>query len=231
VYVLHGKGSLPFSVLGLSPTLWVDASDTDTITESSGKVSQWDDKSGNGYDLTQATAAKKPTTGTRTLNGLNVLDFDVTTGLQVDFGADYSQPNTIFVVAQLDDLVSSQTFFDGITSVKRHIGQMYDLGAGINWRMDAGVNLYDGTPDTNAHLLRFVFNTTSSTLHVDGASTLSGNAGTKVISGLTLGANYQVQFGIDGILAEAIFVDGTLTAGQISDTETYLADKWAITLP
>jgi len=25
-------------------------------------------------------------------------------------------------------------------------------------------------------------------------------------------------------------VDGTLTAGEISDTETYLANKWGITL-
>ena len=34
----------------------------------------------------------------------------------------------------------------------------------------------------------------------------------------------------DGGIAEAIFVDGTLTAQQIADTETYLADKWGITL-
>ena len=71
-----GVVSTTFSPLDLSPTLWLDASDETTITESGGAVSQWDDKSGNDNDLTQATSAKQPTSGTRTLNGLNVLDFD-----------------------------------------------------------------------------------------------------------------------------------------------------------
>ena len=34
--------------------LWLDAADTDTITESSGLVSQWDDKSGNENDVSAA---------------------------------------------------------------------------------------------------------------------------------------------------------------------------------
>ncbi|MGA0398231.1 MAG: hypothetical protein ACO3O3_13810 [Ilumatobacteraceae bacterium] len=217
-----------FSPLDLSPALWLDASDESTLSgPGGGAVSQWDDKSGNGNDATQATSANQPTSGTRTLNGLNVLDCDVLDGLQADFGTDYSQPNTIFVVAQLDDLDGSQTFFDGISGAKRHIGQMYTSS---DWRMDAGVNLFGGTPDTDAHLLRFVFNTTNSTLHVDGVSTLSGNAGTNVLDGFTFGTNYAINFGIDGILAEAIVVDGTLTAGEISLVETYLADKWGITL-
>ena len=63
-----------FTPLELSPTLWLDASDTSTITEVGGAVSQWDDKSGNGYDVSQATAAYQPTTGS-TLNGLNVIEF------------------------------------------------------------------------------------------------------------------------------------------------------------
>lgn len=56
--------------------LWLDASDTSTITSSSGAVSQWSDKSGNGINLTQGTAANQPTTGSTTLNGLNVISFD-----------------------------------------------------------------------------------------------------------------------------------------------------------
>jgi hypothetical protein len=55
--------------------LWLDASDTSTITESGGSVSQWNDKSGNGRNVVQSTGANQPTTGTRTINGLNVLDF------------------------------------------------------------------------------------------------------------------------------------------------------------
>lgn len=65
-----------FSPLSLSPALWLDASDAATITSSGGKVSQWNDKSGNGRNVTQATSAAQPSTGTNTLNGLNVLTFD-----------------------------------------------------------------------------------------------------------------------------------------------------------
>jgi len=66
----------PFTPLDLAPALWLDASDTATITAASGSVSQWDDKSGNGRNVTQGTAAAQPTTGAATLNGLNVLSFD-----------------------------------------------------------------------------------------------------------------------------------------------------------
>ena len=38
-------------------TVWLDASDTATITQSGGVVSQWTDKSVNAYAFTQATSA------------------------------------------------------------------------------------------------------------------------------------------------------------------------------
>lgn len=58
--------------------VWLDASDTTTITQSSNAVSAWTDKSANAYVFQQLTAVNKPTTNTRTLNSLNVLDFDGT---------------------------------------------------------------------------------------------------------------------------------------------------------
>lgn len=54
--------------------LWLDASDTLTITASSGDVSQWSNKGKLG-NFTQATGAVQPKTGVTTLNGLNVVDF------------------------------------------------------------------------------------------------------------------------------------------------------------
>lgn len=56
--------------------LWYDAADSGTITESSGAVSDWDDKSGNNVHLSQNTAADQPTTNANTLGGLNTIDFD-----------------------------------------------------------------------------------------------------------------------------------------------------------
>jgi hypothetical protein len=65
---------IAFTPSSLSPQLWLDASDSSTITESSGSVSQWNNKGSLG-NFTQGTGASQPTTGVTTLNGLNVLDF------------------------------------------------------------------------------------------------------------------------------------------------------------
>jgi len=56
---ISGPRSRPFSPARLSGlALWLDPSQG--ITLNSGAVSQWDDKSGNGNDAAQATAANQP---------------------------------------------------------------------------------------------------------------------------------------------------------------------------
>jgi hypothetical protein len=46
----------PTKISGLQ--LWLDAADTSTISHSSNLVTQWDDKSGNGYHATAASGAR-----------------------------------------------------------------------------------------------------------------------------------------------------------------------------
>ena len=46
--------------LGADLALWLDASDASTITLNGTTVSQWDDKSGNGRNVSQAVAAQQP---------------------------------------------------------------------------------------------------------------------------------------------------------------------------
>jgi hypothetical protein len=55
--------------------LWLDAADSSTITLSSSKVTQWNDKSVNGYNFTQATSGNQPTYSTASLNTLNTITF------------------------------------------------------------------------------------------------------------------------------------------------------------
>jgi hypothetical protein len=66
--------------------LWLDADDASTITESSGILSLWDDKSGNGNHAVQGTSGSKPSYGSTTINSKNVVDFYngkfMTTGYQ-----------------------------------------------------------------------------------------------------------------------------------------------------
>lgn len=60
----------------LSTTLWLDAADASTITESGGAVSQWDDKSGNNHHVIQATSAAQPTYSATGFNSLPTVFFD-----------------------------------------------------------------------------------------------------------------------------------------------------------
>ena len=48
------------ALLGADLALWLDAADADTITLNGSNVSQWDDKSGNGRNVSQAVAAQQP---------------------------------------------------------------------------------------------------------------------------------------------------------------------------
>ena len=224
-----GLFSTPFSPIDLSPALWLDASDETTITESGGAVSQWDDKSGNGYHVAQGTSANQPTTGTRTVNGLNVIDFDGSNDSLVDAdGPTFSQPNTIIVVAEFDDVSGINNVVDGRINAQRNL-----LRAGSNnFLMYAGSVLSGGSPVTaTPYAMVATFDGVSSSLRVNGSTVLTGNVGTQDFASIRIGAEFDgVGQELDGAVGEIIIVNGTLTAQQIADTETYLADKWGITL-
>jgi hypothetical protein len=59
----------------LTTALWLDADDASTVTESSGAVSQWNDKSGNARNATQASAGNRPTYQSAVINSRNVIRF------------------------------------------------------------------------------------------------------------------------------------------------------------
>jgi len=92
-------GNIPAS---LNPDVWFDASDASTITESSGSVSQWDNK-GTNANFVQATSADQPSTGIDTLNGLNVISFAVgdlmEAGTNTDWG--FLHDGTTYFIAMV----------------------------------------------------------------------------------------------------------------------------------
>lgn len=94
-----------FSPLSLSPALWLDASDSSTITASGSplKVSQWNDKSGNGRNVTQATATNQPITGAVTQNGLNSVKFETNDFLRHSTAATWTflHDGTKYIIAQV----------------------------------------------------------------------------------------------------------------------------------
>jgi hypothetical protein len=213
------------------PTLWLDASDTNTITEStpgSGSVSQWDDKSGNANHAVQATSTLQPLTNTNTLNSLNVLKFasdemDNTVAIA-------SASAVVFIVstwnaAVRNGLYGGPTFSDP--------GLFQNSVGSTTWKSEpTTVTTYEiGSGSTGSILT--VSHGSTSYVRKDGVllSESGGPQGSTASRSITTyGRLGRAGVWLNGDIAEIVIVDGTLSAGQISNTETYLANKWGITL-
>ena len=56
--------------------LWLDATDSSTITQTSNAVSQWNDKSGNNHHASQSTSDRQPLVNTNSIGGKTAILFD-----------------------------------------------------------------------------------------------------------------------------------------------------------
>jgi len=232
-----------FTPLELSPALWLDASDTSTITEVAGAVSQWDDKSGNGNDVTQGTAAAQPTTGTRTQNSLNVLDFDGDDSLNAGNKFNVLTGGlTIMIVAAFDNASGA----GGLVSKNQGAGNgdFALVRQSANDKMSA--LLRSNSPQFAEQST--VFSSTSATIHgyrlrrdtTDGLQVWQNGAfvaseNTSGTTSLSSTNNFLIGVGgqttvnmLDGFIAEIVVVQSGITDTQMADLNEYLRNKWAV---
>jgi PKD repeat protein len=232
---LQGGFSLPssFNIINIQndAKLWVNAGNG--VIQTSGTVSQWNDQSGNGFNLTQTSLAAQPTliNSVSTLNNQPVLQFDGTTDfMSVDYGQTFQSPNTYFVIHSnsrtnttasgiFDGLVDGarNTFFWGVQSgIGRMLAQTTtSIRYNKNQPYDYSVNMVSFS-GTNALIFE------NSSLKVNG--TITDNP----ISGIQLGrrTNGGTSF-LQGNIAEFIYFNRTLSSTEQLQIENYLMDKYA----
>ena len=136
------------SALGLK--LWLDASDSSTITESSGAVSQWSDKSGNSNHVVQSTADNKPKTSISSLNGLNTLSFDGTDYLQASSSNIKNENQTWVLIASVDAEGSVDNSADSMISYGNWVDGSWELRGHDSYRFFGKV-AKDGTTITTSN--------------------------------------------------------------------------------
>jgi len=229
----------PLNAVGLKA--WFDAADASTITDTSGEVDQLDDKSGNGEDLT-ATLTERPITGTRTINGLNVLDWDgvndkLTRASRMGLGA--NPDLMVFVVMEADSVGSSDDRFWSIGDTGSGI-LACGIGTGTDgysWRHNDGNNIFDNLT-LNAPALAVSSRSSggnygSEQFFLDGteltsaSSTNPTNVPTSVVAEMYMGGD-NTTFSLNGIIGEMVFIEANdLDTRQ--KTEGYLAHKWGLT--
>jgi len=156
---------------------------TTGVTVATG-VSQWDDQSGNGNHLVQATAAKQPL---YTTDGLArpIITFDgVDDSLSKAFTL--SQPYTVYAVLTQEAWAAGRYIFSGVTFNAAVIQSATtpDIKAFAGVVGGAVSDLVVGTPN----VMSVVFNGASSLLQVRQGTPWTGDAGAYNPGGLTVGA-------------------------------------------
>ncbi len=224
--------------------LWLDADDATTISDTSGEVDTWTDKSTNGFTAT-ASGTARPETGTDTINSKNTLTFDGSATIMnlgqpaaLDFTPS-TDPFTIFVVSEAATSVTGAIFAKaGSTSAQRQYYLFHDLNENVNKMatVTGGTNNKANITSTGSpKMFTYVTSTTDTELFVDGVSGGTGSIGTATnIADVTIGArrgtdvNTGSGFHFTGKVAEILVYSRELSMTEIQDVEEYLDNKWGI---
>jgi hypothetical protein len=202
---------------------WYDAADTSTILTENG-VFYWRDKSNNEFHLSQSTASRFPTSGTESF-GKNVLTFDGTDYLNVDFGQTYGQTNTLFVVCEFTSVNTTQYVVDGFATGYRNAFLNY-LGAFSTF----GGSLFQtgGVSDTNSNIHMIEFNGVTSKIYQNNVLKTTGNPGSNGLNGLTVGSSRDPAFFFSGKIMDIFAYNRVITENERNDIHLYLSRKWRI---
>ena len=221
----------------ISVDLWLDADDSDSITHSGGAVSQWSDKSGRGNHVTQTTENRKPTTGSRTQNGRNVIDFDPSVADQLlqNTSPDMSgYVGDIFFLYKRDRTSEADYLFtfDGVGSGVQLRGNRFsDISFDGGFDGGPGFNTGGSSSDTNPHIWNArIDGTTGVYLFIDGTQVDqdTSEAGVVTIDDyIRLAADAFSGDGLDGFIGEVVVVTYQSTANR-QKIEGYLAWKWGL---
>jgi hypothetical protein len=221
--------------LSLNPALWLDAADTTTITASSGSVSQWNDKSGNGRNVTQGTGGNQPTTGSSNLNGLNVISFDGTDDF-ISSANDALSFATVrlFVVAR--STVINRVIV-GVPHDATHVNPffryvLYHQTSNIlNIRLNGSASTSIINVVTTNMAQRFRLESDEGDAYVNGSRVINASGVTLTYPNSTplrIGANAVGGEPLNGFVAEVLLFNYSLNANQTNQVETYLQSKWGI---
>jgi hypothetical protein len=247
----------PSRLAGLQ--LWLDASDTSSLTFNGSTVSEWRDLSGNGRHYSQSTAANQPNGTGRTQNGRRVLDFTgssrlvgnaATLNLARNIGA-----LSVFAVAKFDDTspavaeggryVFMISRSDNATSARIVLGCAGFVTPSNGFtvfgrRNDADVFASAASAsDTNPHVLHAFadYANTTARLFVDGTNTASNTSfltagNTQNANSLTssIGFDGGTANHLDGFAGEVVVFQRVLSTAERQALELYLGQKWGISV-
>lgn len=228
-----GGGWSPLE-LGGDLDLWLDAADSSSITITSGRVSQWDDKSGNGYHVSQATAGLRPTYSATALNSLPGLVYDSTGRVLANTTAFMNLEYSIFAVADFDSFTG---YYQRLISASTDVLLLFGGGAsnfitmfrnGATWGdINPNTPLVDVTSASVLGVVKGNGGTGAATPYVNGTAQNAENASIASSHDITIGSTLSSQY-FEGSVSEVIITSSLTTTDERQKIEGYLAHKWGL---
>lgn len=195
----------PTSAAGLpvaGAALWLDADDASTFTYSSGAyVSQWNDKSGNSRNFTQATTSAQPLRQAAIQGGKAALNMNIGGTVRWVANSSYNFSNAAFTVFTVCDFNGSNF----PAAVGRNLGSVSG-GPALALGADSGSSFYA--------ISRIQQATSSSNLSVTGS-----NADVAVYKSSGISA---------GSISVSVYKNGTAASGALSLGSLAAGDKTII---
>ena len=231
------ESSAEWTPAQISTALWLDAADSSTITLNSTTVSQWNDKSGNGRNFSQATAGNQPVYSTSALNGKNVINFvstDSLTRAAIPFN-DLGN-NSLYIVGNRTGRDGQYNVACVFSRASTRTRAMLFGYPGSGWGTFTGGEFKSptGSVSSSYKICEIIADQTANTYSFYQDGTSQGSAGTINVNtvfndNLCYIGNDQYGSSLAGNIAEVIFCNEKNTDADRQKIEGYLAHKWGLT--
>ena len=213
--------------------LWLDVSDSSTVTLDGSAITAIADKSSIGDNAVQIGAdSTRPTIDSASQNGLDTASFDGGDYLGVNYKSVNGQmvflvaksTNTgVYIIGSRDSYNQRSFIWDGgLSSIRVGVGDSGCISATTAWG-----SVY--------HIVGFDYDSSDVHIYVDAAledTTAQSGSGANTVSGYYIGTfnNAGTPFPtmMRGNIAEVIIYKRVLTTSERQQVEAYLSTKWAL---
>jgi hypothetical protein len=226
----YGRGRPAWTPSQLTTALWLDANDASTITLNGSTVSQWNDKSGNGRNASQATAANQPTYSASNINGKPAVVWPNSANPRFLATSTTVPTQDVYFVIRYGDgtqtqwIASFQGVFGGITSTSSFIGLI-----GENPPNQAWYNFCDFQGFRRNGGVLQALGAVINALPIPTSIVESSRAAGAITSVLSIGMDRDLSSlnrGWSGAIGEMIVLSSIASDSNRQRLEGYLAWKW-----
>jgi Concanavalin A-like lectin/glucanases superfamily/Secretion system C-terminal sorting domain/F5/8 type C domain len=239
-FLLSSITLFSFAQIPSGTALWLKADAG--VTLSGSNVTQWADQSGNGYNVTQATAANQPTFETNVFNGQPAINFDGSNDFLNNITNNVVMPGagrTVFIVAKAR---CNSTAMYYLTFRRSTLLCAYQSSPGTNFIYSDGVNgINNATYPSNwwdtikaKPTLLTAYNSGVAPNKINlrlNQQTVTVSQGGGVVNetgtaGFSVGRREDGPYFSNGWIAEIIVYNSELSSTDRTTVENYLAAKY-----